>query len=478
MSTEYLSPQLFIDGEFIDGKRETLPVVEPATGAAIGQLPIATQPDLDRALEASVKGFATWRRTSAYDRGKIMKRAADLLRERVDTLATQLTREQGKPLPEARAEIGMAADVIEWFGEEGKRAYGRVIPSRTAGGRQVVLREPVGPVAAFSPWNFPILSPSRKIAAALGAGCSCIVKPSEETPASALAVAKAFQDAGLPAGVLGVVFGPPANISSHLLASPIIRKLTFTGSTAVGKHLAKLAADTVKRTTMELGGHSPFVVFDDADIDRVADIAVASKYRNAGQVCVSPTRFLVQKNSFNRFVDRFVEKTEQIVVGNGLDEKTMMASTANPRRVDSIQSLIDDAKSHGAKLRTGGDRIGNHGFYLRPAVVTEAPNEARVMNEEPFGPLAIINPFDSFDDAVAAANRLPFGLAAYAFTSANATALALGDALEAGVIGINTMAIATSETPFGGMKESGYGSEGGLEGLDGYLATKFVNQVA
>jgi succinate-semialdehyde dehydrogenase/glutarate-semialdehyde dehydrogenase len=477
-SSAYTSPYLFIGGERLSAEgRDTRPVINPATGETLAETPMASKADLDHALEAAAKGFAAWRSVSAYDRCHIMKRAADLIRERTEEIAVVLTLEQGKVLAEARAEVSTAADVIEWYGEEGKRAYGRVIPSRVAGGRQIVLRQPVGPVVAFPPWNFPALAPARKIGGSLGAGCSCIIKPSQETPATALAVARALDDAGLPKGALNVVHGMSAPISEHLLASPIIRKLTFTGSTAVGKHLVKLAADGVKRVTMELGGHAPVVIFDDVEVESTAALAAASKWRNAGQVCVSPTRFYVQERVYDRFVEHFLAATRAVVVGNGLDEKSKMGPVINSRRIGTVLDFIEDARRRGTTVAAGGNRIDGRGFYLEPTVLTHVAADARIMKEEPFGPVAAILPFHDLEDGIAAANQLPFGLAAYAFTTSAKRAVAIGDALEAGVIGINTYAVSTSETPFGGMKESGYGSEGGIEGLDAYMTTKFINQL-
>ncbi len=387
-----------------------------------------------------------------------------------------LTMEQGKVLAEARIEVAVSADIIEWYAEEGRRAYGRIIPGRTPGVRQMTVQEPVGPCAAFTPWNFPGVTPARKIGGALGAGCSLIIKASEETPATCVELVRAFHDAGLPKGVLNLVFGVPAKISEHLIASDIIKKVSFTGSVPVGKHLTKLAADGMKRTTMELGGHSPVVVFADADPEKSAEIAAAGKYRNAGQVCISPTRFYVQEPSYDRFVKRFVDYAKNIKLGDGLVEGTTMGPLANPRRLDAMEGFIADAKKRGAKISAGGARPGNQGFFFAPTVVTDLPDDSRLMTEEPFGPVAPIVPFKTFDEVVERANSLPFGLAAYTFTSSTKTANLISDALQAGMVGVNSLAISTPETPFGGIKESGYGHEGGIEGLEAYTNKKLVIQ--
>jgi succinate-semialdehyde dehydrogenase/glutarate-semialdehyde dehydrogenase len=471
----YAGLRLQIGGESIPpSARKTLSVDDPATREEIGRLPIATGDDLQRALEAAARGFLIWRATSAYDRGHILGAAGRLVRERVETISRILTLEQGKPLAESRLEILATADIIEWCGEEGRRAYGRVVPSRSPAIRQTVLREPVGPVAAFTPWNFPAVTPGRKLAGALGAGCSIIIKPSEETPATALALVDALRDAGVPEDVVNVVFGDPAMISETLIASPVIRKISFTGSIAVGKHLAGLAAKGVKRATLELGGHAPVIVSAKADIGKAVAMSASSKFRNAGQVCVSPSRFFVQDSVFADFVEAFTKKASSLRVGHGLDEQTQMGTLANGRRRDGIASLVADAKSHGATVRTGGEALDANGFFYAPTVLTDVPAAARVLSEEPFGPIAVITPFKELDEAIAHANRLPYALAAYAFTQDVSETIKLGNEVEAGMIGINQFGIALAELPFGGIKDSGYGSEGGIEGLDGYMITKSV----
>ena len=478
MTAHYDKLQLFIDGEWIDpGKRKTQPVINPATGESIGTLPHATNDDLDRAIAAAERGFALWRRTSPYAGSKVLRKAADLMRERVEHIATQLTLEEGKTIGEARIEVLASADTFDWYAEEGRRSYGRIVPTRVAGQRHLVMKEPVGVVAAFTPWNFPALTPARKIAGALGAGCSCILKPAEETPSTPLAMARALADAGLPAGVLNIVFGVPSEVSRYLIASPAIRKITFTGSTAVGKELVKLAADGMKRTTMELGGHAPVIVFDDVDPIKVAAACVPFKFRNSGQVCISPTRFYVHEAVHDKFVDAFTDMAKALKIGNGLDADSKMGPLANDRRVEAMDRLIADARKHGAGLRTGGERVGNAGNFWQPTVLTDVPNDARMMNEEPFGAVAIINRFKDFDEMVGQANRLPYGLAAYAFTQSNHNASAIGEALESGMVGINNFMISMPEAPFGGVKESGHGSEGGIEGLEAYLSTKLVSHM-
>ncbi|MEK6591696.1 MAG: NAD-dependent succinate-semialdehyde dehydrogenase [Pseudomonadota bacterium] len=473
----YPNTQLYINGNWCAAAAgRTLPVVNPANGNQIGTVAYAGRADLDRALEAADQGFKTWRKVSAFERAKVMRTAASLLRERADAVAAMMTMEQGKPLPEARLEVLAGADIIDWFAEEGRRAYGRVIPARAEGIYQLVIKEPVGPVAAFTPWNFPINQVVRKLSAALATGCSIIVKAPEETPASPAELIRAFADAGVPAGVINLVYGDPAEISSYLIPHPVIRKITFTGSTPVGKQLAALAGSHMKRATMELGGHAPVIIFDDADVDLAAKTMTFMKYRNAGQVCVSPTRFLVQEGIYASFVEKFVAHTKAIKVGDGFDKDTKMATLANPRRSRAMETHVADAKKHGGKVQTGGYPIGEKGNFFEPTVVTELSEDAMAMNNEPFGPLAIINPFKNFDDAVSEANRLPYGLAAYAWTRSAKTANAIAASVETGMMTINHLGLALPEVPFGGVKDSGYGSEGGSEAIEAYLNPKFVSQ--
>jgi len=473
----YANLQLFIDGQWLDGDgRAGEDVINPASGKPLARLPHASIADLDRALEAAKKGFEVWRGTSAYERAKIMRKAADLIRERYDAISKILVQEQGKVYPEARAEVRTSADIIEWYAEEGRRAYGRIVPSAFKNVRQIVVQEPVGIVAAFTPWNFPTLTPARKIGGALAAGCSLILKASEETPGACVEMVRCFADAGLPPGVLNLVFGVPATISEHLIAKNDVRKISFTGSIPVGKHLAGLAAKGMKRATMELGGHSPVVVFADADPEKSAETIAAYKYRNAGQVCISPTRFYVQEPAYDRFLARFTEYAKAIKLGDGLEKGITMGPLANARRIDAMESFVNDARERGGKIVTGGHRRGNQGYFFEPTVITDIPDDSKIMTQEPFGPLAPVVPFKTFDEVVERANSLPFGLAAYAFTSSSQTANMIGDAIQSGMVGINSIAVSTPETPFGGVKESGYGSEGGLEGLQAYLNTKFISQ--
>lgn len=467
---------MIIDGERIAaGDRRTHRVINPATGEALGELPLASDADLDRALETAERGFRLWRNAPAAERAAVLQGAARLLTERADDLARIATLEEGKTFAEARIEVTMNVNLFNFYAGETQRIYGRALV-RPAGMRSTIVRQPVGPVAAFAPWNFPIGNPGRKLGAPIAAGCSVIMKPAEEAPASALGVLQALLDAGLPKAVAQIVFGVPDEVSRRLLASPIIRKLSFTGSTAVGKHLMKLAADGMKRTTLELGGHAPVLVFDDVDVDQVAATMAASKFRNAGQVCVSPTRFYVQEGVYERFVDRFVERAKALVVGDGLDPATGMGPMANPRRPDAMERLIGDAVRKGAELRTGGERIGNQGWFYAPTVLADVPLGADIMNEEPFGPVALMNPFRTEEEAITAANRLPYGLAAYAFTRDAKRVNMLGREIESGMVGVNTTMIGGADSPFGGVKWSGHGHEDGPEGLDACLVTKAIHE--
>ncbi|GJH22730.1 NAD-dependent succinate-semialdehyde dehydrogenase [Caballeronia novacaledonica] len=471
----YPNTQLYIDGAWRDGSRDTA-VINPANEAEIGRLALAGEAELSLAADAAARGFKAWRKVSPYERSKLMRRAAQNIRDRAEQIAAIMSMEQGKPFGEARIETLSAADIIEWFAEEGRRTYGRVIPSRTDAVRQIVTREPVGPVAAFTPWNFPINQAVRKVSAALASGCSVVLKGPEETPASCAALVQAYADAGLPAGVLNLVFGVPADVSKYLIAHPAIRKISFTGSTPVGKLLASLAGEHMKRVTMELGGHAPAIVFKDADIPRAAKMLASAKFRNAGQVCISPTRFLVEEAAYDEFVQHFVATANAVKVGNGLDDGVQMGPLANGRRLEAMERLVADAREHGAKVLTGGERIGREGYFFAPTVLTDVPMSARIMTEEPFGPIAPIASFKSYDEVIAEANRLPYGLAAYAYTSSAATSAAVSDDIESGMLSINHHGLALPETPFGGVKDSGYGSEGGSEAMDAYLVTKFVTE--
>ena len=466
----YPHTRLFIAGEWqdaADGK--TLAVFNPATGLEIGRVAHAGIPDLDRALAAAQKGFEVWRDVPAFERAKIMRRAAALMRERAADIGAVLTQENGKPLPEAKGEAMAAADIIEWFADEGMRVYGRIVPSRNLAVRQLVLKDPVGPVAAFTPWNFPINQVVRKLSAALASGCSMLVKAPEETPAAPAALIQAFADAGLPAGVVGLVYGNPAEISSYLIPHPIIRKVTFTGSTPVGKQLAALAGQHMKRVTMELGGHAPVIVCEDADIALAVKSAGAAKFRNAGQVCISPTRFLVHESIQKEFGAALAQYASGLKVGDGTAEGTTMGPLANPRRLTAMAEFTQDAVQQGATLALGGERIGTTGNFGQPTVLTDVPLSAKVFNDEPFGPMAAIRGFSQLEDAIAEANRLPYGLAGYAFTRSLKNAHLLSQRVEVGMLWVNQPATPSAELPFGGIKDSGYGTEGGPEAMEAYL---------
>jgi succinate-semialdehyde dehydrogenase / glutarate-semialdehyde dehydrogenase len=474
----YPHTQLLIDGQWCDASAgKTLAVLNPATGAEIGRVAHAAIADLDRALAAAQKGFDIWRATPAIERCKIMRQAAVLMRERAGDIAALMTAEQGKPLAEAKAEALSSADIIEWFADEGRRVYGRVVLPRAMNVQQTVLKEPVGPVAAFTPWNFPINQVVRKVCAALTTGCSIIVKAPEETPASPAALLKAFVDAGVPAGVVGLVFGNPAEISGYLIPHPIIRKITFTGSTPVGKQLAAMAGLHMKRATMELGGHAPVIVAEDADIDLAVRAAGGAKFRNAGQVCVAPTRFLVHNSVKAAFAQKLVAHAQSLKVGDGATAGTTMGPLANPRRLSAMQQITQNAVAAGATVATGGERIGSVGNFFAPTVLTDVPLSADVFNQEPFGPMAAIRGFNTIEEAIAESNRLPYGLASFAFTQSLKTAHALTHGLQVGMLWVNQPAVALPEMPFGGVKDSGYGSEGGPEALEAYLNTKSVSIV-
>lgn len=475
----YCDVQLQIDGTWrAGGNGEAKPVVNPATEEAIGSYACASEADLGEAVAAARRGFAEWSSLSPFARSAIMRKAAGLLRERADAISRTMTLEQGKPLREAMTETLAAADTIDWFAEEGRRTYGRVVPARTPHTRQLVVREPIGPVAAFTPWNFPINQAVRKLAAALATGCSVILKGPEDTPASCAELVKALIDAGVPGNVVQLVFGHPPTISSYLISHPDIRKITFTGSTEVGKQLASLAGAHMKRITMELGGHAPAIIFKDADIDKAVAVLSTNKFRNAGQVCVSPTRFLVHHSVVDEFTEKFVGAASKIKVGDGLDPATTMGPLIHERRLAAVGALVDEAQRQGATLALGGQRLGNRGFFFEPTVLTQVPVASRMMREEPFGPVAAINSFTEVEEALQEANRLPFGLAAYAYTASLETADKVGSTVAAGMVAINHHGLGHPETPFGGINDSGYGSEGGSEALEGYLNTKFVTQSA
>lgn len=479
MQTQQYDPlYLFINGQWLTAEdRDTLAVINPASGKTLGRLPMATHTDLNQALVTAHDSFTLWRNTVPDQRARIMKKAAALMRDRAEHIATLMTLEEGKPLAESRDEVQRAADYFEWFAEEARRIDGRVVPANRPGVQQLVKRQAIGPVAAFTPWNFPAITPARKLSAALAAGCSVILKPGEESPATALALARCLDDAGLPKGVLQIVFGVPDKVSAKLIASPIIRKVAFTGSVPVGRLLSERAAAGVKPISLELGGHGPVLVFEDADIEAAAADGAANRFRGTGQICISSTRFLIQRGAYDRFVGRFVAATRELVIGDGMVQGTQVGPLANERQLEKMAALVDDAVAQGAVVLTGGKRLDRPGFFFEPTVLANVPLSARIMHEEPFGPIAVMRPFDTITDGLEEANRLPYALSAYAFTRNARTALDVGDGLEAGMIGINQYRIIATELPFGGMKESGHGSEGGREGIAPYLTNKFISQI-
>ncbi|MBA3667553.1 MAG: NAD-dependent succinate-semialdehyde dehydrogenase [Sphingomonas sp.] len=467
--------KLFIDGNWKSGEgRDTHCVINPVSGSGIADVPFATPADLEEALAAADRAWPAWRATDVEKRAAILAKTGDLLRERAQHIAAIMTQEQGKPLAEAKAEVIGSASMFNWYAEEIKRDYGRTLV-RPTGQRSIVIRQPVGPTATFTPWNFPIYLLAKKIAAALAAGCPVISRPPQETPGCTGELFRALADAGIPNGVAQLVHGEADLVSTTLIASPTIRKVSFTGSVPVGKHLMKLAADHMKRVTLELGGHAPVLIFDDCDLEKTLDMVVPQKFRNAGQVCVSPTRFYVQEGIYDAFLKGFAKRTARVKVGDGLAADTSMGPLANARRPDTIEALVNDAEAKGARVLAGGHR-GKSGYFFEPTLLGDVPNNADIMNQEPFGPVAVTAKFSTFDEAIEQANRLPFGLAAFAFTENGRRANLLGDAIEAGMVGINSFAISMADAPFGGVKDSGFGSEGGKEGLETYQVVKAIHQ--
>ncbi|MBI3699685.1 MAG: NAD-dependent succinate-semialdehyde dehydrogenase [Afipia sp.] len=468
---------MYIGGEFVsENGRKTEPVFNPADDTVLGNLPHATTQDLDRALDAASRAFDKWRWTSPLERSRILRRVAELIRERANVIARDLTRDQGKPLSESVNEVYSAADHAEWHAEEGRRIYGRVIPSRSPSVRQAVVRQPVGVCVAFAPWNFPFNQTLRKISAALAAGCTLVIKPAEDAPSAAVALAKLFHEAGLPHGCLNIVWGVPAEISDYLIRSPIVRKISFTGSIPVGKQLAALAGAHMKRVTMELGGHSPVIVFGDADVGRAAALLAKLKALNAGQVCMAPSRFYVHKTILDEFTEAFTKAFSTQVLGDGLDQTTTMGPLAHKRRVDAMELLVADARNRGASIVTGGEKLPRSGNFFPPTVLFEATDDSKVMRDEPFGPIAPIASFSDVDEVVSRANALPYGLASYIFTRSLQTSHYVSARLEAGMVSVNHFGIALPETPLGGVKDSGIGSEGGSETFDAYVTTKFISE--
>lgn len=469
--------RMFIGGEWCaGGSGATLEVVNPASDGVEAVVCLADEADLDRALETSAQGFKKWRAISPWDRSRIIMACARNIRENIPELARVMTLEQGKPLLESKMEMERAVEFFEWCAAEAVRTYGRLLPQRAPGLRQTTIKEPIGPVAAFVPWNFPGVLTARKVASALGAGCSIVIKPSEEAPGVAAGIVKACQDAGVPDGALNLVFGEPAKVSEHLIRSPIIKKVSLTGSVAVGRKLSRMAGELLKPATMELGGHAPVLVFEDADPIKAAEMSASFKYRNAGQVCIGVSRIFVHESSYKTFLGRFLECTKALNVGDGLDNGVTMGPMANMRGIDNMERVMDNANDHGAKTLTGGKRIGNKGCFWEPTVLNELPDNSMLMTEEPFGPIAPVVPFSTFDEALERANDVELGLAAYAFTRSLDIATNVADGLEAGWIGINNFSPALADAPFGGMKDSGFGYEGGPEGFDAYCQTKFVSQ--
>jgi succinate-semialdehyde dehydrogenase / glutarate-semialdehyde dehydrogenase len=473
-AVHYPDLELYIGGHW--KKAPGLPVLNPVDESVLGTVPRATRSDLDAALAAAADGFKEWSKTPPSRRSEIILKAVALMRQRIEEMAVAMTLEQGKPIGQARLEILRGCDIIEWDAAEGRRTYGRIIPSEP-GMKHMVLRRPIGIVAAFSPWNFPMSSPARKVGGALSAGCSIILKASEETPAGAVQIARAFHDAGLPPGVLNLVFGMPSEISEYLIPQDAVRLITFTGSISVGKRLAEMAGRHMKPSIMELGGHAPVIVCEDVNPDKTAVTSVIGKSRNAGQVCVSPTRFYVEKPIYRKFVEVFAETARTLKVGDGLDASNQMGPLANHRRIEAMEMFVADAKAKGARLLAGGERIGNRGYFFPLTVFADVPDDARAMREEPFGPLALINPVGSLDEAIEKANALPYGLAAYAFTRSAHNADQLAEGVEVGNLSINNLVASIAETPFGGVKESGYGREGGIEGLSHYTVVKNVSHL-
>lgn len=466
---------MIIDGEWVGvAHRETRLVTNPATGEVTLELAIADNRDIDRALAGAERAFTAWRRVSCFDRANIIHTAASLIRQRGERIAAAITSEAGKTIGEARGEVATVADVFDWSAGQARRISGETVAPRVPGVRQFVVHEPIGPVAAFSPWNSPALLAGRKMVEALAAGCTFIIKPAEETPSASIEIARALVDAGAPAGTVNVLFGEPSAISTRLIQSPIVRKVTFTGSVPVGRQLAAMAGQHLKRCTMELGGHAPVFVFDDADVETTVRMLMHAKTRNAGQACISPTRVFAQGGVYRRFRDLLIEAANAVAVGDGFDPSVQMGPVANSRRLNAMGAFCDDAKSRGAKIEAGGVRVGTRGYFWRPTVITDAPLDSMVMTQEPFGPIASLSSFNDVKGAIEEANRLPVGLAAYAFTQSNRHALELSDALETGLVGINTFGVYLPEAPFGGVKDTGFGREGGAEGLSAYLTTKFV----
>jgi succinate-semialdehyde dehydrogenase/glutarate-semialdehyde dehydrogenase len=477
-ATASRTQRMYIDGKWCDAEGgRTLAVINPADESTVAEVAHGGRVEAERAIDAAAKALPAWRALSAYDRAKVLKKTADLMRERADALARTLTREQGKPLPEAKAEVLHAADTFEWFAEEGKRAYGQIIPPSNVAKRHYVIKHAVGVVATITPWNFPITLPSRKIAPALAAGCTVVSRPADQTPLSLIGLFECLADAGLPPGVANLVIGPARQMADAFFERPEVRKISFTGSTEVGKELLRRSADQVKRLSLELGGHAPLIVFPDADVAQVAQAAVIGKFRNNGQVCIAPSRFYIHEKISKEFTEAAVSLAKGLKLGNGLDEGVQVGPMFEPHAMEKTAALIDDARAHGAKVLAGGGRSTrfDKGYFFEPTVIREVDGSMRIMTEEPFAPVMPILDFSKLDDVIAAANNTPYGLAAYVFTNDLTVATRMAEGLEAGIIGINDPVPATPQCPFGGMKESGMGRELGHEGLEAYLETKYVS---
>lgn len=477
MFPEYkVSLAQYIDGEWRRGAGGSRPVINPGNGLVIGTLPLVSEHDLQDAVDAAVKGFKVWSQISAAKRAQILERAAYLMRERVQSIATLMSLEHGKLFADSIQEVESSADIVKWLAEEGRRNYGRIVPGPLVNSRQLVMKVPVGPAAIFTPWNFPVRIPARTVAAALAAGCSVILKAAEETPGCTVEMIRCFADAGVPPGVVNLVFGEPADVSKYLIDSPQIQAVSFTGSVAVGKQLMKCAADSMKKLNMELGGHAPVIVCDDAPVEKIATMLANAKFRQAGQACISPTRFYIQRNVYDRFVTHFVSVVKTLKIGTAFEEGVQGSPMANERRLDASEAMVKDAVQHGAELLVGGHRVDRPGYFYAPTVLSNVPESALIMNAEPFAPIVPFAPFDTIEEVLERANRLEFGLAAYAFTTSDARALQLSNGIEAGMVGINSMLVSGPEVPFGGVKQSGIGSENGIEGVQAYLVTKFIQQ--
>ena len=465
----------FIDGEWRTANEIGQDVLNPANESVLAFLPHATEKDLEDALESAQKGFKIWRDTPFQKRASILNKTADLIEERANQISHVITLEQGKPLREAKGEILRTIETFRWNAELGIDNLEKRSVLRPNGLRQSVRVEPVGVALGLTPWNFPAFLPARKLAPALAAGCSMILKASEETPGTAVSLIRALSDAGVPDGVVNLVFGVPTEISEKLFASTIVRKISFTGSVPVGKQLAGLASSGLKRCTFELGGHSPAIVCEDANLENALSTLTAFKFRNSGQVCIAPSRFFVHRSHYNSFVNGFVDASHSQCLGNGLEEGTTMGPMSNYRRIESMGDLVQDAVKCGAKLVTGGKRWGNVGFFWEPTVLVDVPDHSKIMQEEPFGPVAPIIPFDSLDEVIEKSNSLQYGLAAYVFTQSDNTRELLVNSLESGGIAFNSAAPVPSDLPYGGLKDSGYGYEGGIEGVEAYLHKKLVS---